>query len=282
MRDLNVKVAEVVLGWKWVSYLGYPMGYSDRATPGGEPKVRVRTCLPATMLADGFWIEFLEQREGGPATGDEPLAEILIGDSSRGTTRSHDIPDFVRDRNALHQMELHILLDGYWDGYRCRVMNALREDADLLHRIRIAGVQFADPFIRCVQAVEHYSRIRDRVATAGRADREEASREFHDHFRSIGPMLRSATDHFIDQLLSTPMSGKEETQESLTDPQDAFTQATKPTTTEIVYRWPDGREEVRYRRSFGSKEALELVRQVRILQTTGPRPEDCPYFIRHV
>lgn len=35
---------------------------------------------------------------------------------------------------------------------------------------------------------------------------------------------------------------------------------------EIVYTWPDGREEVRYRRPAGSHEAVQLVNEVLELQ----------------
>lgn len=55
------------------------------------------------------------------------------------------------------------------------------------------------------------------------------------------------------------------------------------TTTEIVYRWPDGREEVRYRRTYGSLDAINLALQVearkKVLAISG---EECPYFVRHV
>jgi hypothetical protein len=51
-------------------------------------------------------------------------------------------------------------------------------------------------------------------------------------------------------------------------------------TTEIVYTWPDGREEVRYRRTKDSPEALELVGQVIDLQQKHKLA--CPYSFRHV
>jgi hypothetical protein len=51
-------------------------------------------------------------------------------------------------------------------------------------------------------------------------------------------------------------------------------------TTEIVYRWPDGREEVRYRRPFGSEGALLLMAEVAALQHC--QGDGCPYFVRHV
>ncbi len=56
----------------------------------------------------------------------------------------------------------------------------------------------------------------------------------------------------------------------------------KFTTTEIVYRWPSGDEEVRYRRPFGSMDALNLIEQVearkKICDIKG---EECPYSFRH-
>jgi hypothetical protein len=55
---------------------------------------------------------------------------------------------------------------------------------------------------------------------------------------------------------------------------------TRPTTTEIVYRWPDGREEVRYRRPFGSDMAAELIAEVDALRARNA--ENSPYFVRHV
>jgi hypothetical protein len=50
--------------------------------------------------------------------------------------------------------------------------------------------------------------------------------------------------------------------------------------TEIVYTWPDGREEVRYRRPKDSLEALELTEQVvNLIRKHGAA---CPYSFRHV
>lgn len=54
----------------------------------------------------------------------------------------------------------------------------------------------------------------------------------------------------------------------------------RPTVTEIVYTWPDGCEEVRYRRSYQSTEALELIGEVcDLIAKHGPA---CPYSYRHV
>ena len=53
-----------------------------------------------------------------------------------------------------------------------------------------------------------------------------------------------------------------------------------PHTTEIVYTWPDGREEVRYRRPYNSAEALEIISQVLDLQRDHRAA--CPYSFRHV
>lgn len=50
--------------------------------------------------------------------------------------------------------------------------------------------------------------------------------------------------------------------------------------TEIVYTWPDGREEVRYRRPKDSREALGFVEQVLDLQSLHGAA--CPYSFRHV
>lgn len=54
-------------------------------------------------------------------------------------------------------------------------------------------------------------------------------------------------------------------------------------TTEIVYRWPDGREEVRYRRVHDTQESDRLIDEVRELHA---RAEACgyesPYFVRQV
>jgi hypothetical protein len=55
---------------------------------------------------------------------------------------------------------------------------------------------------------------------------------------------------------------------------------TRPRTTEIVYRWPDGREEVRYRRPFGSDMAAELIAEVDALRARNA--EGSPYSVRHV
>lgn len=48
---------------------------------------------------------------------------------------------------------------------------------------------------------------------------------------------------------------------------------------EVVYTWPDGREEVRYRRPDGSEQAQQLERQVRMLERN--LGAECPYSIRH-
>lgn len=52
-------------------------------------------------------------------------------------------------------------------------------------------------------------------------------------------------------------------------------------TTEIVYRWLDGREEVRYRRPYASPEAAKLIEEMVTANKAdgvyGPR-----YFVRHV
>jgi hypothetical protein len=53
-----------------------------------------------------------------------------------------------------------------------------------------------------------------------------------------------------------------------------------PTTTEIVYRWPDGREEVRYRRPYMSAGARDLMVEVGVLRKLNG--DKCPYFVRHV
>lgn len=51
-------------------------------------------------------------------------------------------------------------------------------------------------------------------------------------------------------------------------------------TTEIIYTWPDGREEVRYRRPKDSAEALVMIQDVIDLQSL--HGEACPYSFRHV
>lgn len=48
--------------------------------------------------------------------------------------------------------------------------------------------------------------------------------------------------------------------------------------TEIVYTWPDGREEVRYRRPTNTPEALELIEEV--LELQRKHGEACPYSHR--
>jgi len=50
--------------------------------------------------------------------------------------------------------------------------------------------------------------------------------------------------------------------------------------TEIVFTWPDGREEVRYRRSAGSVDAAELISQVEKLKARDGA--ECPYSYRDV
>lgn len=47
---------------------------------------------------------------------------------------------------------------------------------------------------------------------------------------------------------------------------------------EIVYRWPDGKEEVRYRRLVHSQEAQRLMNEVDEIKNRLGR--ECPYFYR--
>lgn len=47
---------------------------------------------------------------------------------------------------------------------------------------------------------------------------------------------------------------------------------------EVVYRWPDGREEVRYRRPAGSDDGRRLAAEVAALRDR--HGDQCPYFIR--
>lgn len=54
----------------------------------------------------------------------------------------------------------------------------------------------------------------------------------------------------------------------------------QPKVTEFVYKWPDGHEEVRYRRPYNSKESLELINE--LLELAKKHGEACPYSFRHV
>jgi hypothetical protein len=49
---------------------------------------------------------------------------------------------------------------------------------------------------------------------------------------------------------------------------------------EVVYRWPEGREEVRYRRPADSTEAHNFVSRIERLKAEFP--DDCPYSYRYV
>ena len=54
-------------------------------------------------------------------------------------------------------------------------------------------------------------------------------------------------------------------------------------TVEIVYRWDDGREEVRYRRPHGSDDAKKLMMEVEILADRARLGRyESPYFYRFV
>lgn len=48
--------------------------------------------------------------------------------------------------------------------------------------------------------------------------------------------------------------------------------------TEFIYTWPDGRQEVRYRRVTGSPEELELLAELASLKSLFG--EGCPYSAR--
>jgi len=50
--------------------------------------------------------------------------------------------------------------------------------------------------------------------------------------------------------------------------------------TEFVYTWPDGREEVRYRRDMDSPDSLGMIDEVLNLQRQ--HGASCPYSFRHV
>lgn len=56
--------------------------------------------------------------------------------------------------------------------------------------------------------------------------------------------------------------------------------ANPPKATEIIYTWPDGREEVRYRRPYGSDMAHELVMEVKKLHLRHG-VDASPYSIKH-
>jgi hypothetical protein len=66
---------------------------------------------------------------------------------------------------------------------------------------------------------------------------------------------------------------------SITSGDGAPTRCGRPTM-EVVYTWPDGREEVRYRRPAGSVEAHKLSNEV--LELRRKHGEQCPYSIRFV
>lgn len=54
-------------------------------------------------------------------------------------------------------------------------------------------------------------------------------------------------------------------------------------TLEIVYVWPDGREEVRYRRQLGTNDADRFMKEVdEIKARCDYFGEDCPYYYRFV
>lgn len=52
---------------------------------------------------------------------------------------------------------------------------------------------------------------------------------------------------------------------------------------EFLYRWPDGREEVRYRRGQGTTEAERMKRSIdELAEKLGTKEEPFPYFYREV
>lgn len=51
-------------------------------------------------------------------------------------------------------------------------------------------------------------------------------------------------------------------------------------TVEVVYTWPDGREEVRYRRPYPSDSATDFMDEVDKLRRRDG--EECPYSYRFV
>ncbi len=51
-------------------------------------------------------------------------------------------------------------------------------------------------------------------------------------------------------------------------------------TTEITYTWPNGKEEVKYRRAKDSKEALKMI--IEVLKLKSRHGINCPYSYRDV
>lgn len=98
-----------------------------------------------------------------------------------------------------------------------------------------------------------------------------------ERWRNECPAGRSGTG--FDSFSVVPVPMEQQAEEIWPEP-DADAAAPTPHTTEIIYTWEDGREEVRYRRSYNSPEALRLVAQVLDLQQKHRAA--CPYSFRHV
>jgi hypothetical protein len=71
----------------------------------------------------------------------------------------------------------------------------------------------------------------------------------------------------------------EELIEFVPQPGGALAIVAKRAVMEVVYTWPNGREEVRYRRPRGSPDALDFEEQVKALQQRHGKA--CPYSIRY-
>lgn len=69
-HELDETVLTEVLGWKWIAFVGVPV----KGTDGYPEKQRVRQLFSPKQLKSKQWIKILDQNDGRPATGDEPLA----------------------------------------------------------------------------------------------------------------------------------------------------------------------------------------------------------------
>jgi hypothetical protein len=83
----NQAYAAVALGWEWMSFVDTPA----KSCPTYPQEQRVRQFMSPAQLCDARWKIYLEQHEGRPADGTEPLAYCYS--SGRGLAMPPDVLD---------------------------------------------------------------------------------------------------------------------------------------------------------------------------------------------
>jgi hypothetical protein len=68
-ENLELRIAESLFGWRWLSYVGRPI----RSTPDYPREQRVRRFFPPEAVLHKSWLKWFVENPTEPATGNEPL-----------------------------------------------------------------------------------------------------------------------------------------------------------------------------------------------------------------